>query len=83
MTRSICQLIEIEKILFSLRKYLLHALIVGILAATIVPARAVVTASKKLSNGAQYSVDGGTLRLQVWTPEIVRVTYAATNEFQS
>ena len=39
--------------------------------------------SKKLSDGAQFTVDGGTLRIQFWSPEIVRVTYAATNELPS
>ena len=47
---------------------------------TLAPAWAAVTASKKLPDGAQFTVDGGTLRVQFWSPEIVRVTYAATNE---
>ncbi len=43
-------------------------------------APAAVTELKKLSDGAQFAVDGGTLRVEFWSPEIVRVTYAATNE---
>ena len=39
-----------------------------------------MTISKKLSDGTQFTVDGGTLRVEFWSPEIVRVTYAATNE---
>ena len=46
----------------------------------LMPARAAVTISKKLPNGAHFAVDGGTLRVQFWSPEIVRVTYTATNE---
>ena len=47
---------------------------------TLAPAWAAVTASKKLPDGAQFTVDGGTLRVQFWSPEIVRVTYAAAAE---
>ena len=47
---------------------------------TVAPAWAAVTASKKLPDGAQFTVDGGTLRVQFWSPEIVRVTYAAAAE---
>ena len=43
-------------------------------------AEAAVTATKELLDGGQFTVDGGTLRIQFWSPEIVRVTYAATNE---
>ena len=46
----------------------------------VAPALAAVTAFKKLSDGAQYTVDGGTLRIQFWSPETVRVTFAASNE---
>ncbi len=57
-----------------------YTLIIGILAVSLSSAWAAVTASKELPDGAQYTVDGGTLRIQFWSPEIVRVTYAATNE---
>src|SRR5665213_1840498 len=63
-----------------MKKYLSLAFIAGILALPLAPAWAAVTAAKKLSDGAQYTVDGGTLRVEFWSPEIVRVTYAATNE---
>jgi alpha-D-xyloside xylohydrolase len=62
------------------RKRLFCTLIVGMLLVTIAPALGVVTATKKLSDGAQFTVDGGTLRIQFWSPEIVRVTYAAAND---
>ena len=54
-------------------------IIIGVLAVSIAPAWATITSSKKLSDGAQYAVDGGTLRVQFWSPEIVRITYAASN----
>ena len=63
-----------------MRKHLSFPLIIGVLAMTLAPARAAVTASKKLPDGAQFTVDGGTLRVQFWSPEIVRVTYAAGAE---
>ena len=56
------------------------ALIVGVLALTLAPAWAAVTAMKELPGAAQFTVDGGTLRIQFWSPEIVRVTYAAAAE---
>ena len=59
-----------------MRKHLCLALIVGILAAALAPTRAAVSAPKKLPDGAQFTVDGGTLRIQFWSPEIVRVTCA-------
>jgi alpha-D-xyloside xylohydrolase len=59
-----------------MRKHLSFPLIIGVLAMTLAPAWAAVTASKKLPDGAQFTVDGGTLRVQFWSPEIVRVTYA-------
>lgn len=60
-----------------MKLHLSFALCLGVLAAPVAPAA--ITASKKLSDGAQYAVDGGTLRIQFWSPEIVRVTYAASN----
>ena len=62
------------------RQHLSLALIIGILAAALTPARAAVTASKELPDGQRFTVDGGTLRIQFWSPEIVRVTYANGNE---
>jgi alpha-D-xyloside xylohydrolase len=63
-----------------MRKHLSFTLIIGVLAMSLAPAWAAVTASKTLPNGAQFTVDGGTLRIQFWSPEIVRVTYAASPE---
>jgi len=59
-----------------MRKAISAVLTFGILAASLAPAWATVTGSKKLSDGAQYTVDGSTLRIQFWSPEIARVTYA-------
>ncbi len=56
------------------------ALILGVLAIAVAPSRAAVTASKQLTNGAQFSVDGGKLRIQFWSDDIARVTYAAAAE---
>ncbi|HEX5399851.1 MAG TPA: hypothetical protein VFY06_12480, partial [Verrucomicrobiae bacterium] len=55
-----------------MKKHLSLVLCVGILAVVAAPLQAAVTASKELSDGAQYTVDGGTLRIQFWSPEIVR-----------
>jgi hypothetical protein len=63
-----------------MNRSLSFALTLGILTFGLVPARAAVASSRKLSSGAQFTVDGGTLRIQFWTPETVRVTYAASNE---
>ena len=52
-------------------------LIAGLLSAAISPAVAATANYKSTSEGAQLTVDGGTLRIQFWSPEIVRVTYAA------
>ena len=41
---------------------------------------AVFNASKGSSNGVQLAVNGGTLRVQFWSPEIVRVTFAPGSE---
>jgi alpha-D-xyloside xylohydrolase len=63
-----------------MRKHLSFILIIGVLAMSLAPTWAAVTASKRLPDGAQFTVDGGTLRIQFWSPETVRVTYAASNE---
>jgi alpha-D-xyloside xylohydrolase len=52
------------------------ALIIGVFGLALAPVRAAVTSSKKLPDGAQFIVDGGTLRVQFWSPAIVRVTFA-------
>jgi len=53
---------------------------VGIFAASLMQVEAAVSGFKESPAGAQCSVDGGTLRIQFWSPEIVRVTYARSNE---
>jgi alpha-D-xyloside xylohydrolase len=56
-------------------KHLSFILLAGIFGVALAPAQAAVTGSKKLSDGAQFTIDGGTLRVQFWSPEVVRVTY--------
>ena len=63
-----------------MKKYITFAFIAGALALSLASAGAAVAASKKPSDGGQYTIDGGTLRIQFWSDDIVRVTYAATNE---
>ena len=63
-----------------IRKRLSTTLILGLLALPLAPAWAAVTASKKLPAGAQFAIDGGTLRIQFWSDDIVRVTYATAAE---
>jgi alpha-D-xyloside xylohydrolase len=58
-----------------MKKHLSFALVIGVLAVTAVPARAVVVTSNELPAGAQYAIDGGTLRVQFWSPEIARITF--------
>jgi alpha-D-xyloside xylohydrolase len=60
-----------------MRKHLFFAVFIGVLAMSLAPAWAAVTASKKLSDGAQFTVDGGTLRIQFWSEDVVRVTCAS------
>ena len=60
-----------------MRKRPFFAVIIGVLAMSIAPAWAAVTASRKLSDGAQFTVDGGTLRIQFWSEDVARITYAA------
>jgi hypothetical protein len=47
-----------------MKKRLSFILVIGVLSAPLASAWAVVTASKKLPDGAQFAVDGGTLRVQ-------------------
>lgn len=59
-----------------MRKQQSILLLIGVLIANVGSARAAVTVTKISSDGAQFTVDGGTLRVQFWAPEIIRVTYA-------
>jgi alpha-D-xyloside xylohydrolase len=63
-----------------MRKHLSFTLIIGALTLSLAAAGAAVTASKQLRDGEQFTIDGGTLRVEFWSPEIVRVTYAAAAE---
>ena len=63
-----------------LRKHLFGLLGLQLLAGAVTSTSAATVDYKKLADGAQLSVDGGTLRIQFWSPEIVRVTYAPTTE---
>jgi alpha-D-xyloside xylohydrolase len=74
------KLFATDKINIFMKKYSFHALILCVLTMTLASARAAVTTSKKLSGGTEFAIDGGTLRVEFWSPEIVRVTFAATNE---
>ena len=59
----------------------LRVLILGLLLSlSLDAAGGPVANSRKLSNGAQFAVDGGTLRVEFWSPEIIRVTYATGAE---
>jgi hypothetical protein len=60
-----------------MKKCLSFPVIIGVLAMSLAPAWAAVTASRKLSDGAQFTVDGGTLRIQFWSEDVARITYAA------
>jgi alpha-D-xyloside xylohydrolase len=62
------------------RSAILAAAIGGALALSIAPAMAAVTASKDLPDGVQFAVDGGTLRVQLFSDDIVRVSYANAAE---
>ena len=54
--------------------------IAGALAVSLAAATAKVTGSQELPGGGLFAVDGGTLRVQFWSAEIVRVTYAPSAE---
>jgi alpha-D-xyloside xylohydrolase len=55
-------------------------LAIGVLALPLASAWAAVTASKKLPDGEQFTIDGGTLCIRFWSGNIARVTYAAGAE---
>jgi len=63
-----------------MRRHLSLAAIIGVLAMSLSPASAAVTVAKELPDGVQFTVDGGMLRVQFWSGDIVRVTYAAGAE---
>jgi alpha-D-xyloside xylohydrolase len=59
-----------------IRKYFVCVLFIQLLAGAVTSACGAAIGYKKLDDGAELSVDGGTLRIYFWSPEIVRVTYA-------
>ena len=58
-----------------MRKYLICFLFAQFLVEAVISARAATTGYKRRDNGAELSIDGGTLRIYFWSPEIVRITY--------
>jgi len=50
--------------------------ILGALTLSLATAGAAVTAEKEFLGASQFTVDGGTLRIQFWSEDIVRITYA-------
>ena len=66
---------------FSMKRYFAQAAFFSIMAASFTPALAAVTGPKDLPDGVQFTVDGGTLRVQLFADDIVRVTYNNTPEF--
>src|SRR5579864_94549 len=63
-----------------MRKTLSFTLMIGILASASSETRAGVTEVNKLADGAQFTIDTNALRVQFWSPEIVRVTYSRIGE---
>src|ERR1035441_5285399 len=61
-------------------KHLLVILSVGAPVVAVVPLMAATSNYKSVSDGAVLTVDGGTLRIQFWSPGIVRVTYSLRTE---
>jgi alpha-D-xyloside xylohydrolase len=54
--------------------------ITGVLVMWLASAGASVTAERELPGAAQFTINGGTLRIQFWSGDIVRVTYAPAAE---
>lgn len=57
-----------------MKKQVILAAIMSVLGAS--SAWAGVNGVKELPNGALYTVDGGVLQVQVWSDDVIRVTYA-------
>jgi alpha-D-xyloside xylohydrolase len=68
------------KQLFTKRK--LSVILIGVLAASATSAWAAVTAARELPDGARFTVDGGSLRIQFWSEDTVRITYSTGAELQ-
>jgi alpha-D-xyloside xylohydrolase len=63
-----------------MRRLLHLALTVALAGATSLQISAASPDYRRTEDGAQIAVDRGTLRIQFWSPEIVRVTYAPGGE---
>ena len=61
-------------------KHLIWIFCIQFLGGAVASSSAAVVEYKKLGNGAALRVNGGTLWVRFWSPEIVRVTYASTTE---
>lgn len=63
-----------------MRNFLYFVATIGFLALSLASAQAAVTAPRELPDGAQFTVDGGNLRIQFWSDDIVRVAYTTAAE---
>jgi alpha-D-xyloside xylohydrolase len=63
-----------------MRKRFVLAAIMSVVATSFTPGLGAVTGSKELPDGVQFTVDAGTLRVQLWSDDVVHVTYAAAAE---
>jgi alpha-D-xyloside xylohydrolase len=62
------------------RRWLLLGFVIGAFTISVTSVFAAATASKELPDGAEFTVDDGTLRIQFWSDDVVRVTYASAAE---
>ena len=56
------------------------ALAAGLIATTVSPIFASISAARVLPDGMQFTIGTGVLRIQMWTDDVVRVTYATGDE---
>ena len=59
-----------------MKEYAFVVLLFAVLAGISAPLNALTSQFRQTIDGAQVTVDGSTLRIQFWSPEVVRVTYA-------
>lgn len=62
------------------KRVVFSVIMMSLLATSITPAVADVTAPRQTPGGMQFTVDGGTLNVQWWSDDIVRVTFAPGSE---
>lgn len=60
-----------------MRNQIVLAVTISVLAMFTAPAVAAVSAAREIPGGMQFSVDDGTLNVEWWSDDVVRVTYAA------